>query len=249
MAVHEGRFAGPPLERKVLRDTVYDQLFRMLVDGSLAPGEHLSIDGLARDLCVSPTPVREALVHLEHTGLVRRAALRGYTVAEPPSPQELRDLIAARRAVEGAALQAAMGDDDPEATASLAAQLSEALDGQRRAYEDLARHGALSPPAQLFAYLASEWEFHRVLVRHGGNSYLVRMVDLLTAEVHRGRRGEDGKPFDVAESLAEHGAIVAAVSGGRGEAAAEALSAHLDALLTRAVSRAEQAPRADRDPR
>lgn len=239
MAVHEGRFVEAPLERKVLRDTVHAQLFRMLVDGSLAPGMTLSIDGLARDLCVSPTPVREALVHLEHTGLVRRAALRGYTVAEPPSPQELGDLVAARRLIEGAALNAALrtGDGSQTGEAPLGRHLAQALEAQQRSYEEAVRHGVLSPPAQLFAYLESEWEFHRVLVLRGGNPYLVRMADLLAADVHRGRRGDDGRLIDATDSLAEHRAIVAAVESGRPGAALEALTSHLDALLARALAR------------
>ena len=66
------------LTRKVLRDDVHDALLQMLLRGRFAPGESLSIDHVARQLGVSPTPVREALVELEHTGLVTRAALRGF---------------------------------------------------------------------------------------------------------------------------------------------------------------------------
>ena len=115
------------------------------------------------------------------------------------------------------------------------------------------RHGVLSPPAQLFAYLESEWEFHRVLVLRGGNPYLVRMADLLAADVHRGRRGDDGRLIDATDSLAEHRAIVAVsrfedgsiftsigtkpLWPGRPGAALEALTSHLDALLARALAR------------
>ncbi|MEP7160537.1 MAG: GntR family transcriptional regulator [Dermatophilaceae bacterium] len=232
MAVDQTPGRRTPPERKVLRDTVHEQLFRMLVDGTLAPGARLSIDGLARDLCVSPTPVREALVHLEHTGLVRRAALRGYTIADPPSLQEITHLMAARWLVESAALGAAF-DRSPEATPPVAVALSEALDAQRRAYDEVARHANFCPPAQLFAYLSAEWQFHRALVEQGGNRYLARMLELLAAEVHRGRRGDDGRPLDAASSLAEHAAIVAAVQVGDRESASAALKAHLEALRSR----------------
>ncbi len=239
MVGHEGRVQGSPLERKVLRDTVYDQLFRMLVDGSLRPGTSLSIDGLARDLCVSPTPVREALVHLEHTGLVRRAALRGYTAADPLTAKELRDLVAARRLLEGAALRAAVDRPDPQSGEGMpiAQQLADALAEQRRAYGEVTRHGSLCPPAPLYAYLVSEWEFHRVLVVQGGNPYLARMLDLLAGEMYRMRRRPDGRPFDATESIAEHSAIVRAVASGRPGSAEEALATHLDGLLARSLAR------------
>ncbi len=248
MVGHEARFEGPPLERKVLRDTVRDQLFRMLVDGSLGPGMNLSIDGLARDLCVSPTPVREALVHLEHTGLVRRAALRGYTVAEPLSTKELHDLVAARRLIEGEALRVALDHLDPTEAegvegagraggSPLVEHLSGALDEQRRAFDEVTRHGALCPPAHLYAYLVSEWEFHRVLVAQSGNPYLERMLDFLEAEVHRVRRARDGRPLGAAASIAEHAEIVTAIGSGRHKAAAQALMDHLDGLLRRPAVR------------
>ncbi len=239
MVGHEARFEGPPLERKVLRDTVRDQLFRMLVDGSLGPGQNLSIDGLARDLCVSPTPVREALVHLEHTGLVRRAALRGYTVAEPLSANEMRDLIAARRLIEGEALRSALDHHDLAAPgrSSLVAQLSGAVDAQRRAYDEVTRHGTMRPPAHLFTYVASEWQFHRVLVAQSGNPYLERMHDLLAAEVHRERRAREGRPLGAAASISEHAGIVEAIESGPPGAAMQALMAHLDGLLGHLTNR------------
>lgn len=43
-----------PLERKVLRDTVYESLVDMLMSGALLPEAPLSIDGLASELAVSP---------------------------------------------------------------------------------------------------------------------------------------------------------------------------------------------------
>ena len=77
----EGHPAGRPVSRQVLADHVYEELLASLMDGRLEPGTAVSIDGTARELDVSPTPVREALARLEHTGMVRRVALKGYRVA------------------------------------------------------------------------------------------------------------------------------------------------------------------------
>ena len=86
--------------RQVLTDHVYDTLLEMLMDGRFQPSEALSIDGLARELDVSATPVREAFARLEVTGLVIRAALRGYRVAPLPSTAELTELMDARLIIE-----------------------------------------------------------------------------------------------------------------------------------------------------
>jgi len=82
------------VDRKVLRDGVFNQLVEMLLGDRLTPGAGLNIDGLARELGVSPTPVREALVQLEHTGLVSRVALRGYRVSAPLTPDEIGQVFA-----------------------------------------------------------------------------------------------------------------------------------------------------------
>ena len=86
--------------RAALRDEVYSTILDMLLGGVFQPEESLSIDGLARDLDVSPTPVREAMVEMEHTGLVERLARRGYRVAPPISTEQIRKLIDVRKLLE-----------------------------------------------------------------------------------------------------------------------------------------------------
>lgn len=71
---------APPqlLTRRALADQVYDRLIADLVDGRIEPDSAISIDGLARSLGVSQTPIREALGRLEATGLVTRLPFKGY---------------------------------------------------------------------------------------------------------------------------------------------------------------------------
>ena len=69
----------PP--RQILADGVYDTIKGLLMDQSITPESRINIDKLARELQVSPTPVREALARLESEGLVTKEALRGYSAA------------------------------------------------------------------------------------------------------------------------------------------------------------------------
>ena len=64
--------------RNVLADDVYELVKAMVMDHVIRPGARVSIDGLARELAVSPTPVREALARLESDGLVLKEPLKGY---------------------------------------------------------------------------------------------------------------------------------------------------------------------------
>ncbi len=95
------------IKRTMLRDDVYDTVLEMLLTNEFKPGSSLSIDSVARQLGVSPTPVREALVQLETTGLVTRAALKGYSVALPLTEEQMVQLLDARMVLELAAVERA----------------------------------------------------------------------------------------------------------------------------------------------
>src|SRR4051812_10810655 len=79
------------------------------MDHEMAPGDRLNIDALARQLAVSPTPVREALARLESDGLVRKRPLIGYTVAPVLTRQEFEELYDMRLILETAAARRAAG--------------------------------------------------------------------------------------------------------------------------------------------
>ena len=74
-----------PLEPRgaVLGDEVYERLGEAILDGRLAPGEHLRDRELAEWLGVSRTPVREALQRLERVGLVEVSPHRYTRVSRP----------------------------------------------------------------------------------------------------------------------------------------------------------------------
>jgi DNA-binding GntR family transcriptional regulator len=76
--------------RKRLRQRLHQDLLDLIVTGKLAGGEKLNELRLAKQLKVSRTPLREALLHLEREGLVRSDLRRGFTV-EPLSAKEVRE--------------------------------------------------------------------------------------------------------------------------------------------------------------
>lgn len=83
------RFPLPPLVAMIpalalatrsLRSTLGDELLRRIITGALAPGTLVNETHLARELGVSQTPVREAMLSLEGTGLLRTEPRRGFRV-------------------------------------------------------------------------------------------------------------------------------------------------------------------------
>lgn len=220
-----------PLQRKVLRDTVYESVVGMLMSGALPPGAPLSIDGLAHDLNVSPTPVREALVHLERTGLVLRAPLRGYHVAPPLSPDQISQLIDARIVLELGALGLAFAEQP-----HLATDLAKAHAKHLKTAEAVA--GVVPDHAHMDAYrdyMAADWAFHRTIFRYSRNDYLMAWADNLPAHLHRLRQSVTRGVNDSILTMGEHTAVLEAVQRNDAEAAKTALHTHLSRVKERSM--------------
>ena len=70
------------MESEVLRDSVREGIIGLILDGKLKPGERIKEISLSRALNVSRTPLREALISLERSRLLRSAPNIGFTVRE-----------------------------------------------------------------------------------------------------------------------------------------------------------------------
>jgi DNA-binding GntR family transcriptional regulator len=227
--------AGVTIQRRVLRDGVYDAILEMLLDGQVAPGESLAIDGLARELGVSPTPVREALGLLEHTGLVSRAALKGYRVSPPLSPGRMAALMDARTVVEVAAIRQAV-PLAPEVVTELEGISIQHRNAALRVRRTMKRRPHGLDWAALRKYYTVDWDFHLVLLRNCHNPYLLDMAERLAPYVHRLRQSMNQGSIDVEQAVAEHAVVLDAVRTGDPEAAATAMAQHLAGVRARAIA-------------
>lgn len=71
----------PLLNPGVVGSDVTEYIRSLIISGTLRAGDRLRVEHLARDLNISVTPVREALVELLGEGFVFRRPRRGYVVA------------------------------------------------------------------------------------------------------------------------------------------------------------------------
>ena len=81
-------------------ESVYDALYRSIINLSLLPGSALSETAIAEQMGVSRTPVRNALIRLQTVGLVVHNKGQAFQVAEIQK-NACRELMEARLAVEG----------------------------------------------------------------------------------------------------------------------------------------------------
>lgn len=212
--------------RQVLTDGVHEALLAMLLDGRLAPGSPLRTETVAQQLRVSATPVREALARLEATGMVRRAARRGYRVAPLPTKEELAQLIDVRLILEPVnAERACLRADD-----ALVAELAETVRAQGEA--------PTGPNYENFRdYLVADWTFHRIIAVATGNPFLAQMFESFNGYMQRYRMFDNHVVSDARESTAEHTAILRAFRSRSPADAAEAMRRHLENLLGRVSGR------------
>lgn len=220
------------IERRGLRDRVYDRILQLLLTGEAAPGTRLSIDTIARQLDVSPTPVREALVQLERTGLVTREALKGYRVAPPLGPEQLRELFDARLMLETSAARMAT-----PATARMLEELRAAEEEHRRVGERVisALRAGTTDVTLTTEYFSADAAFHGVVFRHCGNRYVSMMSESLGAQLHRMRQSAAHGVTDVREAIAEHEAIVDAFRSDDAAAPEREMRRHIEQVRARSL--------------
>lgn len=224
---------GESVARRGLRDHVYDRILDLLLSDGALPGTRLSIDTIARQLDVSQTPVREALVQLERTGLVTRQALKGYRVAPPLGPQQLAELFDAREMLESTAARFAdLGTDR-----AWVAELKEAQEQHRQSGERVIEAFAAGSADVVLAsdYYARDQDFHAVIFAHSGNRYLMDMSEGLGALLHRLRQSVLHGVNDVREAISEHNAIVHAFEFPGTESAETAMRTHIQNVRARSL--------------
>lgn len=160
------------VERRLLHETVIDQLRDLIVQGDLAPESKLNERVLAEKLGTSRTPLREAIKFLASEGLVELLPHRGAVVA-PLKPEKMKEVF-----VVLGALEALAGD--------LACRnASEADISEVRAlhYHMLAHH-ARGELAQYFRY---NQQIHLRIIECAGNATLAQAWRGLNAHVKRAR--------------------------------------------------------------
>jgi len=152
------------LRRTGLREQVHGYVRTAIVTGDIRPGETYTVGVLVRQLGVSATPVREALLDLASEGLVEVIPNRGFRVPEL-SERDLDDLFQLRLLLEGGAAELLAG--------SLTAEQLTELRHQATRIVGFARAGNLSE------FLIEDRNFHLALLSYLGNRRLVDLVGKL----------------------------------------------------------------------
>jgi DNA-binding GntR family transcriptional regulator len=194
---------------------VADAVRAAIYSGRFQPGEAIREMQLARELQVSQTTVREALLQLEHAGLVVREANRCTRVTQL-SEEEIREYIAVRLLLETSAAAEAARRMTPAQIAGLETHLHEIASAVRR--------------NDYFEAAQADLGFHRAIWRAAGNQMLFRLLDQLAAPLFAFvsmRQSSD--VADLRRRVRSHEPIFEALRSGRAPAARKAIREHLTA--------------------
>ncbi|WP_307503641.1 GntR family transcriptional regulator [Clavibacter sp. B3I6] len=208
---------------------MYEELLARLFDNTLPPGAPMNMDALARDLKVSQTPIREALVRLETTGLVTRAALRGYRAAPMLSAKELDDLMHARCVIEPALAHLAAEHITPRF-----------LDDLDASIESLSTSPTGPSFAEYHDYWKSDERFHDLIARQADNAFLYRAFESLGGQAQRFRMFGRLGVSDADQAIREHKRIREALTTGNSLSAENAMLEHVSAVRARSSTSTTQ---------
>jgi DNA-binding GntR family transcriptional regulator len=140
---------------------IYDAVFNAVMSQRLPPGTKLTEAHFCELFKVSRTIVRKALQRLAHAHIVELKPNHGATIASP-TPEETREIFAARRGIEAAIIPLAI----ERANKAQIARLRKMAKDEHAAYESGDRA----------TWISMSGEFHIALAELAGNSVLQRFL-------------------------------------------------------------------------
>nr|WP_275431454.1 GntR family transcriptional regulator [Sphingomonas sp. BT552] len=195
-------------------ERAYEYLLTQLMSLSIAPGERIAIDTVARQLGISQTPVREAMSQLEAEKLVFKMPNVGYRASPQMTRDEVRDLYTLRQLIEpyaAARAAEAMTDASIAILEAIDRDMSSVVAGDARAYSRFAEADA---------------KLHRLIATGSGNRLIEEAIDRLHAHLHIFRAlYATNAPNEAAE---EHRKIIDALVAHDPAAAEQAVRYHLE---------------------
>lgn len=195
---------------------VATEIRSLILSGDLVPNQRLIESDLSEQFAASRASVRQALGELAVEGLVERVQNRGARVRVIEF-EEAIEIAEVRRALESLCARKAAELVTDEQIAALNTIGGDMEDAVHRG--DVAR------------YSAGNRELHALIHRISGQRTALAVIERLRGQSVRQQYRLAVKPGRAGVSVAEHVAIIRAVSDRDPDAAERAMSAHLDSVI------------------
>ena len=193
--------------------SVHELLRAKILTGELEPGSRLAIPAIAKELGVSRSPVRDAVLQLVREGLAVEEFNRGAVVHTPPRAA-LVSLYHAREALEGMAARLA--------AAAITTSALDQLDAVLREHEAI-------DPHDFSRHIELDARFHRLIRDAAASPVLLRMLEEIQGQVIVAMRSTN-VTVGVRGATSDHRAIFDALARRDPEASERAARAHISRL-------------------
>lgn len=199
-----------------LKGLAAQEIRRRIFSGRLRPGTKIDQDALARELGISRLPVREALITLDHEGVVEHVARRGAYVARL-TREDIRDHYRVFGLVSGLAAERAAKNIGPASLQALV-DIADRMDST----VDRAEQERLN------------FEFHRRINYASDSRRLISILGTLARTVSHGfYEAHEGWPGKAQE---DHRQILTALTARAGSRVRRAVEKHFADAAERAVA-------------
>ena len=200
-------------DSKTIRRRIYEYLREQLLNGEIAPPEHLIEAKIANELGTSRTPVREALHSLELEGLIESIPRVGYVV-KAISEEEVEEICEIRMAIEGVAVRWAMEKAYKKLVEELEKNISIAEEkvskGNVRAFVDM------------------DAQFHEIISKFSGSKRLLELAQTLRRHMLRYRIQSIYSIDNVLRAIDGHKGILRAIEKRNLEEVNQAIRHHME---------------------
>ncbi|WP_222122036.1 GntR family transcriptional regulator [Curtobacterium sp. 9128] len=195
-------------------DRAYEHVKRAIIRGDLAGGTAISENTICQDLGVSRTPVHEAFLRLAAEELIALESRKG-AVVRPMSPNEARDVLEMREAIESTAATRVVAD-------GRVADLAPSLQAM------LAEQEAAVLAGDVDRFVEVDAEFHGAVIGASRNAIAVLFARTLRDRQQRLRHQlMRVQPAQLQSSLDDHRALADALSDGDASRYAAVLGRHV----------------------
>lgn len=207
---------GELIRPSSIAESVHERIYERIMALEIPPGARIPIDGLARELNVSQTPVREALTRLEREGLVRKAHLIGYSASPQLTHKEFDDLYKFRLMLEPESARQACLNLTPESLSRIESAAADMETGE----QPVDRNSRYSRFARADAH------FHDEILRVADNQFARQALNDQHIHLHIFRLMFHSRVTQ--EALEEHERLLAAFRDGDSDAAYAAMHDHIE---------------------
>ncbi|MEH7247625.1 GntR family transcriptional regulator [Neobacillus niacini] len=197
------------VERQPLNVRIYENLKSAIIKGDLQAGSRLTETEVAKQMNVSPTPVREAFRRLAAEGLVKIVPWKG-VVIQSFSEDEIIESYQCREALEVFAIRLAVENIDEKGIEKLRVLLDQSIDVESST-----------------EFVSLNSEIHSVFIEYARNAKLKTLLDLVNDVIFHDRNISAYNSRRREKIIAEHMEIFNALKEKDADKAEKAMRLHI----------------------